>query len=161
MIEKAIRGRDTPWLTSDIKEKIRERDYNYLRKAKKSGSELDWSSYRRLRNATTALIRKNKANYQREAFQNNSHSPNDFWKEIKKLCPLKEPKQKPNSFCVNSIVTMEKKEIANGFCAYFTSIGSSIHNYGNNLTNSLNESVFPAAEKLAKISPVYKSGDHS
>ena len=127
---------------------------------------------------------------------------------------------------------MEKKEIANGFCAYFTSIGSSIHNYGNNLTNSiswksfpldfynainpidlnfefnqvdvaqvytlllsinstkaagcdhiptklikdgasglatplslinrsLNKSVFPAAEKLAKISPVYKSGDHS
>ena len=78
LIEKAIRGRDTPWLTSDIMEKIRERDYNYLRKAKKSGSELDWFSYRRLRNATTALTRKNKANYQHEAFQNNSHSPNDF-----------------------------------------------------------------------------------
>ena len=136
LIEKTVRGRDTPWLTSDIKEKIRERDY-YLRKAKKSGSELDWSSYRRLRNATTALIRKNKANYQREAFQNNSHSPNDFWKEIKKLYPLKEQKQKPNSFCVNSKVTIEKKEIANGFCAYFTSIGSSIHKYGNNLTNSI------------------------
>ena len=64
-------------------------------------------------------------------FQNNSHSPNDFWKEIK------EPKQKPNSLCVNSKVTIEKKEIAKGFCAYFTRIGSSIHNYGNNHTNSI------------------------
>ena len=65
-------------------------------------------------------------------FQNNSHSPNDFWKEIKV------PKQKPNSLCVNSKVTIEKKEIAKGFCAYFARIGSSIHNYGNNnLTNSI------------------------
>ena len=31
LIEKTIRGKDTPWLTSDIKEKIRERDY-YLRR---------------------------------------------------------------------------------------------------------------------------------
>ena len=32
---------------------------------------------------------------------------------------------------MNSKVTVEK------FCAYFTSIGSSIHKYGNNLTNSI------------------------
>ena len=38
---------------------------------------------------------------------------------------------------MNSKVTIEKKEIAKGFCAYFTSIGSSMHKYGNNLTNSI------------------------
>ena len=93
LIEKTIRGKDSPWLTSDIKEKIRERDY-YLRKAKSTRSENDWSTYRRLRNTTTGLIRKSKAKYQREGFQDNTHSPNEFWEEIKKLYPLKERKQK-------------------------------------------------------------------
>ena len=93
LIEKTIRGKDSPWLTSSIKEKIRERDY-YLRKAKRTGCENDWSTYRRLRNTTTALIRKSKSNYQREAFQNNTHSPNDFWKEIKKLYPLKKQRKR-------------------------------------------------------------------
>ncbi len=57
LIEKTIRGKDSPWLTSSIKEKIRERDY-YLRKAKRTGCENDWSTYRRLRIQRQLLYEK-------------------------------------------------------------------------------------------------------
>ena len=134
LIEKSISARDCPWLTSRIKEKMKERDF-YLRKAKRTGNEHDWLTYRRLRNTTTNLIRKSKANFHREAFQNNVHSPKDFWKEIKKCYPLKDTKQKTNSFCVNKEVITDKKKISNAFCIYFSNIGSSVHSYFYSLCN--------------------------
>lgn len=233
LIEKNNSGKDCPWLTSQIKAKMNERDF-LLRKAKRTGNENDWSTYRRLRNATTNLIRKSKANFQREVFQNNAHSPKDFWKEIKKCYPLKDQKLKATSFNINQEVITDRKEISDAFCHYFSNVGSSIHQHMYNLGNmawkyfgfapncnstinpschifkfkqvqihevllalklvkaskatgldkipakiirdgaeglcmplcslinrSLDESLFPAAEKFAKIFPVYKSGERS
>ena len=57
-------GRDCPWLTSEIKSNIRERDF-YLRQAKRTGAELNWSTYRRMRNKVTLMIRKSKASHSR------------------------------------------------------------------------------------------------
>ena len=53
--EQKVRGHDCPWLSSEIRSKIHERDY-WLKRARKSGKELDWSTYRRLRNVVTRLI---------------------------------------------------------------------------------------------------------
>ena len=53
--DQKVRGRDCPWLSRDIRSKIHERDY-WLKRARKSGKELDWSTYRRLRNVVTRLI---------------------------------------------------------------------------------------------------------
>ena len=47
---------------------MNERDH-YLKKARKSGRELDWSTYRRLRNNVTGMIRKAKANYTRSVLR--------------------------------------------------------------------------------------------
>ena len=52
VFEKKVTGRDCPWLSNEIKAKMNERDH-YLRKARKSAKELDWSTYRRLRNNVT------------------------------------------------------------------------------------------------------------
>ena len=60
-------------LTSEIKQKIRERDY-YLRKARRSNTENDWSTYRRLRNSVTSAIRNSKANYNRTILRENMNS---------------------------------------------------------------------------------------
>ena len=58
--KKRVRGRDRPWLTSELKTKAHERNY-YLRKARRSGKEINWSTYRRLRNDMTRSIRQSKA----------------------------------------------------------------------------------------------------
>ena len=124
LIERNNSGKDCPWLTSQIKAKINERDF-FVRKAKRTGNENDWSTYRRLRNATKNLIRKTKANFNREIFQNNAHSPKDIWKEIKKCYPLKDRKPKATlQFNNNQEIITDKKEISNAFCYHFSNVGS-------------------------------------
>ena len=54
LIEKQVRGRNCPWLTHEIKRNMNDRG-NYLRKARRTGRETDWSTYRRLRNQCTRL----------------------------------------------------------------------------------------------------------
>ena len=62
IIEKKIRGIQTPWMTGHIKYVMHQRDY-YLNKAKKSELQEHWKMYRSLRNQVTLLIRKAKRNY--------------------------------------------------------------------------------------------------
>ena len=87
LIEKCMSGTDCPWLTSEIKSNIRERDF-YLRKAKRTGAELDWSTYRRTRNKVTLMTRRSKANYSQSLFQENIRSPKEFWKKMEEIYPM-------------------------------------------------------------------------
>ena len=52
---KMLRGVQCPWLTSARKKLMYERD-SFLRKARKTGSEIDTSRYRRLRNQVSNRI---------------------------------------------------------------------------------------------------------
>ena len=52
-----VKGKNCPWLTKGLKKLMNERDY-FLKKARKSGNEIDWSAYRRLRNQIAKKIIK-------------------------------------------------------------------------------------------------------
>ena len=84
LVEKSVSGRDCPWLTSEIKSNIRERDF-YIRKAKRTGVELGWPTYRRTRNKVTLMTRRSKANHIRSLFRENVRSPKEFWKKIEEM----------------------------------------------------------------------------
>ena len=92
LTKKKVQGRDCPWLKNEIRSKMNERDY-WLRKVRKTGKENDWSSYRRLRNAVTRIIRYSKATYTRSVFQENINRPKQFWEQIKKCYPTKSSKE--------------------------------------------------------------------
>ena len=77
LIERYVCGRDCPWLTLEIKQEIRERDY-YLRKARKSNTENAWSTYRQLRTSVTTAIKNSKANYNRTILRENMNPKNFF-----------------------------------------------------------------------------------
>ena len=66
LVEKKVRGRNTPWLSSKIKNVMKERDYFY-RKARMTNSELNWSRYKSS-NQVTLMIRKAKANYNKKDY---------------------------------------------------------------------------------------------
>ena len=55
VIEKNVRGKECPWMSRVIKQKMNTRDY-LLRKAKRSKSEEDWLQYKRMRNVVTNSI---------------------------------------------------------------------------------------------------------
>ena len=116
-IEKKISGRENPWLSAEIKLEMRSRDY-LLRKARNSGTEIDWSNYKRARNIVDTHIRTSKANYNKQLFRE-TNSPKDFWAKIKRIYPNKSNRSKVNLFKINGEVTTDSSVIANGFCNFF------------------------------------------
>lgn len=137
LVEKKVRGRECPWLNSEIKAKMNERDY-YLRKARKTGSEHNWSSYRRLRNTVTRLIRSTKATYTRSILRENINRPQDFWNQIKRCFPTKNSERSScNVFKINGKNTSDKQLITNEFCSFFTRVGKILQESLPHLINSI------------------------
>ena len=87
MIRKKVRGPHCPWRTTEITDLIKTRDY-HLKRAKRSGSNHDWSLYRQYRNKVNVSARKSKASYNRILWEENAHNPKQFWKMVKKLYPM-------------------------------------------------------------------------
>ena len=126
IVERTIRGRECSWLSHEIKAKMKERDY-HLKKARRTGKEVDWSMYRRLRNAVTRQIRKSKATHTRTLFRESINKPKDFWKQLKKCYPVKDSRaQQVKTFKVNDKQIDDKITIANEFCQFFTAIGKNL-----------------------------------
>ena len=128
--ERTVRGRDCPWLNQKLKKEIRERDF-LLAKCKKSGSENDWSAYRRNRNAVTKMLRSNIAKYSQNLLNENAENPKRFWKQIKKCFPSKKSTNSQSSsvFCENGVKITDQKEIAERFCSFFTKIAAKLQGY--------------------------------
>ena len=124
---KIVRGVKCPWLTGETKKLMNQRDF-FLRKARRSGAEVDWNAYRRLRNQVSNKIRNEKRRYHRNEIQENLNSPKAFWKAIKKVFPSK----KGNSACPESIKTEEghtvtdKSTNAEKFNNFFTNAVSTL-----------------------------------
>ena len=103
------------------KKLMNERD-SFLRKARKTGSEVDWSTDRRLRNQVSNRIKIEKRCYQRNEIQDNLASPKSFLRAVKSIFPNKERK----SSTVQSIITDDgetttsKPTIVEKFNNFFT-----------------------------------------
>ena len=91
-------------------------------KARRSGAEVDWNAYRRLRNQVSDKIKNEKRHYHRNEIQENLNSPKAFWKASKK----------GNSACPKSIKTeqgytiTDKSIIAEKFNNFFTNAVSKL-----------------------------------
>ena len=116
---------------------MNERDY-WLKKARKNRERNDWSTYLRLRNAATRIIRYSKATDTRSVFQENINKPKQFWEQIKKCYPTKSSKERGSKvFEINGELTSEKKIISNEFCMFFVTIGRKLQNTLPGLMNQI------------------------
>ena len=75
-----IHGKTLPWISPSIRKLMKNRDH-YRRKAKKSGSDADWSEYRVLRNAVTNAMRTAKLAYL-EKMLGEAKSSKKMWKQV-------------------------------------------------------------------------------
>ena len=130
MRERKVRGNANPWLRL----MINTRDY-YLRRAKRTNSEHDWSTYKLLRNNVTNSIRHAKSNYIRQLFREHLNTPRDFWKLIKKCYHVKETGKARKTFVIKENTISNEITISNSFCSYFATIGSSLANKMTSLSN--------------------------
>ena len=83
-----IRNSKPCWLTNEIIEQMKDRDYFY-QKAKRTNSEDDWNIAKFYRNQTNFNVRKAKADYIKEQLQNNEGNSAKFWRLIKQIMPNK------------------------------------------------------------------------
>ena len=76
--------KQAPWWNSEINSARIIRN-NALKKARKSGSAEDWSSYKSARNCVYYLIRKAKSAYFRNTLNQKNLNPKDYWNHLKLL----------------------------------------------------------------------------
>ena len=79
-----IRENYAPWLSSEMKQKMFERD-RAQRIASISRLEEDWKAYKRMRNNVNSILKNGKQNWQRKKFQKyeNENDSRQVWKNVK------------------------------------------------------------------------------
>ena len=100
---------------------MKERDY-YHKKAIKTNQEVYWSSYKRLRNAVTGKLRKEKSNYYSSKLTGKQDSK-QLWRTLNDLLPKGKR---------NTTSTPYLNLTANTFNQYFTQIASTLYNHFQN-----------------------------
>ena len=113
VITKRVKGTFAPWLSSEIKKLMNNRD-KMLRKFRKTNDNNHWDEYKRLRNSSTAELRKAKSDYHQSLLTENRNNPRKFWQAIKSIFPSKK-------FRVGVPAESNLRK-ANAFCEFFSSI---------------------------------------
>lgn len=140
MIQMKVRGLHCPWRTTVITDLIKTRDC-HLNKAKRSGSNHDWSLYKQYRNKVNSNVRKSKASYNRTMMEENAHNPKQFWKMVKKLYPTGDKSlSRSIAFEISGELTTNKNTIANSFCRHFTTCAEKLCSNLPSIFNWQNES---------------------
>ena len=105
---KRVRSGKVPWITSDLRKGMRDRDVA-KRKAIKSNNPQDWAMYKRLRNRINGEVKSTKASYYASAFIQSNGDSRKTWQLINELTS----RQKNNA---------SVKELGNGFMITVTNI---------------------------------------
>ncbi|VDI64806.1 Hypothetical predicted protein [Mytilus galloprovincialis] len=112
-----VRKNEPPWLTNDVKKKIRKKNRIH-RKAKKYNNPSDWSKFKKIRNEVTSLIRKSKEEYNNNLIKkimNSSPSTTNWWKTVKQISGLKANDASVPPLMVNNNLIFDEIEKANEF----------------------------------------------
>ena len=113
IIQKRVWGIDNcPWLYSNIKNAIEQRDHLHKKACKTTNSE-DWANYRSLRNRA-------KDAYNRRLLEENKNDRKMFWKTVKKIIPT-ESKEVSSGVRIRGIDSNDKVSIATAFSKHFIS----------------------------------------
>ena len=81
LISKRVQNHHLPWINSDIKTLMLERD-RLKRIAVISKKSSNWNFFQAARNKTNSAIRISKSNYYKSLLEVNSNNPKDTWKII-------------------------------------------------------------------------------
>ena len=122
IITQRVKGKPAPWLTVELKQLMNEWD-GLLRKYRRSNSDEDLHAYKLKRNRVNTMMRQAKSSYNKNLLEDNSKTPETFWKIIKSIYPVK-PTTKTTSllFEIDGEISTESLKISNAFSLYFSNI---------------------------------------
>ena len=118
-----VRNKPAPWLNSEIKKEMFKRD-SLKKKAIKSGSQNDWLTFKKAKNAVNYSIRCAKSVYYRHKLNENVGDQKTTWKVLNDLMGKKSAVTEVNEILTSTNTTLRNAEqIANHFNVHFTEIG--------------------------------------
>ena len=120
IINKRVKSKPAPWLTSQIKALMNDRDRLY-RKYQKSHLVCDRRAYQDKRNKVNITLHKARNNYNKELLKERSDDPEKFWKTLKRIYATSGEENPPcQSFDSNGEKCTGMKQIAHGFRSFFS-----------------------------------------
>ena len=126
LITKRINGRPCPWLTSNVRAELNDRDAAQ-RRWRRTKDEGDWNIYRRKKNRCTNRIRQARNNYYIELLTENQNNSKKFWNHIRKLLPKSNAKSNAvEKLQDNGTTVTSAKDKANMFCNYFADVARNL-----------------------------------
>ena len=101
-------GRSLRWITPTIKDLIKRRNYHH-KKAIHTNIELHWNSYKRLHNAGTMKLRKEKASYYSKQLCDRQDS-RELWKTLNEILPNKKQHAATNALAFENLTATSFNE---------------------------------------------------
>ena len=130
LTKKEVKSQGKPWITSDIKQAIRQREkmYGKFIKAKDAEIKEDYHrQFKELRNQIVNCCRISKNTYYRQYFTEYSNNIKNTWKGIKTLININSTvKDQPTSLLTKKGLISQPNDIANTFNVYFSTIAKEL-----------------------------------
>ena len=157
-----------PWITNEAIEAIKDKD-RLLRKAKKSGRQLDWDIAKRARNMVGRELELLRANFLKDQQHLHKADPKKFWNTISSVIPNKSNNSHGKIWLKddNSGDDLNPSQIANFMNDFFTNIGPDLARnhtstwsyFGERVENSIEDILTDVDEviDLCKNIEVFKS----
>ena len=119
-----IRNSKPYWLTNEIIEQMKDRDYFY-QKAKKNESEDDWNIAKFHRNQVNFNVRRAKADYIKEQLECNEGNSAKFWRVIKQVMPNKKGTKSTSriTVCNEKDEVIDRGKVVSIMNDYFVGLG--------------------------------------
>lgn len=119
---KRVRSRKTPWITSDLKQSMHDRD-KLKQRAVQSNDPRDWIAYKRLRNRVNNTIKMSKELYYKNAFTDYQGNSRKTWQTINELTSRKLNTTFIKELKIDGTSLSQPSQISNAFNEYFATIG--------------------------------------
>ena len=110
------------WMTDELIEQIKDRDYFY-KKAKSKGNQDDWNIARHLRNTTNTNIRGAKKDFILTQLRNNSSDAKKFWKTIHEVIPSGKGAVSRDILLKDGNTNVDRADVAHFINDFFINVG--------------------------------------
>ena len=117
-----IKGNNLPYITKEVRQMIRQRDY-LGKKANKTGSNILRQAFQQIRNKMTCTIRKLKAQYYSETLKKNEGDLKKTLKILKQAMCKDTKNTKIDHINVNDTIINDKQKISEALNDHFVSVG--------------------------------------
>ena len=117
-----VKGLQVPWMNTELRKAMRDRDYNHRRAVKTKRVE-NWNEYKKLKSFVKCEMKQRKAEYYKELIEQNKAKPDKLWKCINEATG-RNNKSTPTCIVSDGVCYTDAQSISEKLNTYFCTIGN-------------------------------------